>query len=85
MLFEKTLLSVGLNLLLVVPGVLVANTPIWIIYPYCYSGYLVSCSLHSFTAQGIDTFFDLFPFLPCAVLTFTLALATAVTGFGKKK
>lgn len=84
-LFEKTLLSVGLNLLLVVPGVLVANTPIWIIYPYCYSGYLVSCSLHSFTAQGIDTFFDLFPFLPCAVLTFTLALAIAVTGFGKKK
>ena len=47
-LFEKPLLSVGLNLLLVIPGVLVANTPLWIAYPYCYSGYLVSCSLHDF-------------------------------------
>ena len=46
LLFEKPLLSVGLNLLLVIPGVLVANTPLWIAYPYCYSGYLVSCSLY---------------------------------------
>lgn len=44
-LFSKPLLSVGLNLLLVIPSVLVANTPLWIAYPYCYSGYLVSCSL----------------------------------------
>ena len=29
-LFEKPLLSVGLNLLLVIPGILVANTPLWI-------------------------------------------------------
>lgn len=46
-LFEKPLFSVGLNLLLVIPGILVANTPLWIAYPYCYSGYLVSCSLVS--------------------------------------
>ena len=32
-LFEKPLLSVGLNLLLVIPGILVANTPLWIAYP----------------------------------------------------
>ncbi len=51
-LFEKTLISVGLNLLLVIPGILIANTPLWIAYPYCYSGYLVSCSLHDFTAEG---------------------------------
>lgn len=31
-LFEKPLLSVGLNLLLVIPGILAANTPLWIIY-----------------------------------------------------
>ena len=61
-LFEKPLLSVGVNLLLVIPGVLVANTPLWVIYPYCYSGYLVSCSLHDFTAKGIRIGFHLFPF-----------------------
>lgn len=33
-LFGKPPLSVGLNLLLVIPGVLVANTPLWIAYPY---------------------------------------------------
>ena len=73
-LFEKPLLSVGLNLFLVIPSVLVANTPFWIVYPYCYSGYLVSSQC-----------FNLFPFLPCAILIFTLLLTTAVTRFGKKE
>ncbi|MDU7336728.1 MAG: ABC transporter permease [Clostridium sp.] len=84
-LFEKPLLSVGLNLLLVIPGVLVANTPLWIAYPYCYSGYLVSCSLHEFTTASAETAFSLMPFLPCAVLAFVLVLALAVTQFGKKE
>ena len=84
-LFEKPLLSVGLNLLLVIPGVLVANTPLWIAYPYCYSGYLVSCSLHDFTAETSDAAFSVFPFLPCAIVVFGLFFALAVTQFGKKK
>jgi hypothetical protein len=79
------LLSVGLNLLFVIPGVLVANTPLWIVYPYCYSGYLVSCSLHDFTAKGVKTGFDLFPFLPCAILIFILVFIIAVIRFGKKE
>ncbi len=84
-LFEKPLLSVGLNLFLVIPGILVANTPLWVVYPYCYSGYLVSCSLHDFTAKGVSAGFSLFPFLPCAILIFALALTAAVKRFGKKK
>lgn len=84
-LFEKPLLSVGLNLLLVIPGVLAANTPLWIVYPYCYSGYLVSCSLHDFTAKGVSVGFKLFPFLPCAILIFALVLILAITRFGKKE
>lgn len=84
-LFEKPLLSVGLNLFLVIPGVLVANTPLWIAYPYCYSGYLVSCSLHDFTTTGVSTGFELFPFLPCAVVIFVLVFGIAVTRFGKKE
>lgn len=84
-LFDKPLLSVGLNLFLVIPGVLVANTPLWIAYPYCYSGYLVSCSLHDFTATGVSTGVELFPFLPCAVMIFALVFGVAVTRFGKKE
>ncbi|MEL7607268.1 ABC transporter permease [Sedimentibacter saalensis] len=84
-LFDNPLLSVGLNLLLVIPGVLVANTPFWIAYSYCYSGYLVSCSLHDFTASSPDTAFSLIPFLPCAILIFVLVLVLAVTQFGKKE
>ena len=84
-LFEKPLLSVGLNLLLVIPGVLIANTPLWIAYPYCYSVYLVSCSLHDFTASSGTAAFTLFPFLPVAVLVFVLVFAVAVTQFGKKE
>ncbi|MCD8154769.1 MAG: ABC transporter permease [Clostridiales bacterium] len=84
-LFDKPLLSVGFNLFLVIPGVLVANTPLWIAYPYCYSGYLVTCSLHDFTTTGISTGFDIFPFLPCAALIFALVFFAAVIRFGKKE
>ena len=84
-LFEKPLLSVGLNLLLVIPGVLVSNTPVWIAWPYCYSGYLVSCSLHDFTVGDNIRAFSLFPFLPAAILVLALALTIAVIQFGKKE
>lgn len=84
-LFEKTLLTVGLNLLLVIPAVLIASTPFWMAYPYCYSGYLVSCSLHAFTSESAAVSFEFFPFLPCAILFFGLAFTAAVTWFGKKE
>ena len=84
-LFDKPLLSVGLNLLLVIPGVLAANTPLWVVYPYCYSGYLVSCSLHDFTAKGVSSGFHLFPFLPCAILVYVSVLTVSVKCFGKKE
>lgn len=84
-LFEKTLISVGLNLFLVIPGVLISNTPLRIVYPYCYSGYLVSCSLHDFTAESASTTFSVFPFLPCAIVVSILALLLAVRKFGKKE
>ena len=83
--FEKPLLSVGLNLLLVIPGVLVANTPLWIAYPYCYCGYLVSCSLHDFTTETSDAAFASAPFLFCAFAVFAVLLVLAVTQFGKKE
>lgn len=84
-LFEKPLISVGLNLLLVIPGLLAGATPVWFLYPYCYSGYLVSCSLHEFSASGTDAAFQLFPFVPCAVLIFVLAILLSARRFGKKE
>ena len=83
--FEKPLITVGLNLLLVIPGVLVANTPAWIAYPYCYSGYLVSCSLHDFTAGMASTAFQPFPFALFAALLFAAFLSLSVLRFGKKE
>lgn len=84
-LFEKPLLAIGLNLFLVIPGVLIANTPLWVVYPYCYSGYLVSCSLHEFTVESDSLMFELFPFLPCALFLFIVVITVAVTRFGKKE
>ncbi len=84
-LFEKTLFSVGLNLLLVIPGLLAGASPVWFLYPYCYSGYLVSLSLHAFTTEGTaGTALQLFPFIPCALLIFTLALFISASRFGKQ-
>lgn len=84
-LLEKPLFSVGINLLLTIPSVLVANTSVWIAYPYCYSGYLVSCSLHDFTTETSDVSFSIFLFLPCAIFAFGLFFTLAVTQFGKKE
>lgn len=83
--FEKPLLSIGLNLLFVIPEILVANTPFWIAYPYCYSGYLVSCSLHDFTAEVAEVSFEWFPFLPCAMAVFLLMFGVSLMRFGKKE
>lgn len=84
-LFEKSMLSVGLNILLVIPGVLIANTPLWIVYPYCYSGYMVSRSLHAVTSTGLGNGFNLIPFLPCAIAISVFVFLIAITQFGKKE
>lgn len=83
--FEKPMLSIGLNLLLVIPGVLVANTPMWVAYPYCYSGYLVTCAMADYQNGVSETAFALFPFLPCAVFIFAGSLALSAICFGKKE
>ena len=84
-LFEKPLLSMGLNLLLIIPGVLIANTPLWLMYPYCYSGYVVSDALHTVTTAGTGGTISLFPFVPCAVIISALALCVSVKYFGRKE
>lgn len=85
--FEKPLISIGLNLLLIIPGVLVANTPVWFCYPYCYSGYMVSDALHTITTEGaeISSGLQLFPFIPCAIILTCISLVAAVKQFGRKE
>jgi hypothetical protein len=82
-LLKKTLPSIALNIFLVIPGILIANTPLWVIYPYCYSGYFVSSSLHDFTAQMSETSFEIFPFIPVAIVIFAFALILSAFRFGK--
>lgn len=72
---KKPYSPVGLNLLLVIPGLLAGASPVWFLYPYCYSGYLVSLSLHAFTTEGTaGTALQLFSFIPCALLIFLSTL-----------
>ena len=84
-LFEKPMLSMGLNLLLIIPGVLVANTPLWIVYPYCYSGYVVSNALHTVTTTDTGSTLSLFSFVPCAVIISAFAICVSVKYFGRKE
>lgn len=84
-LFEKPLLSMGLNLLLIIPGILVANTPLWLVYPYCYSGYVVTDALHTVTVVGGESTIVLFPFVICAVIISALLLCVSIKCFGRKE
>ncbi|OPX42551.1 ABC-2 family transporter protein [Ruminiclostridium hungatei] len=82
--FEKPALSIGLNMLLVIPGVLVANTPFWPAYPYCYSGYVVTTELQRISG-GMEATFDAFPFVPAAILITLIAILVSSCRFGKKE
>lgn len=83
-LFEKPVFSIGLNMLLVIPGVLVANTPFWSAYPYCYSGYVVTTELHRISG-GTAATFDALPFIPAAILITLMAVLVSSCRFGKKE
>jgi hypothetical protein len=85
--FENALLSIGLNLLLIIPGVLISNTPFWLVYPYCYSGYIVSDALHTVTAVEADTAsnLQLFPFIPLAIILTVISLFISIKQFGRKE
>ena len=85
-LFEKTLFSVGLNSLLVIPGLLAGASPVWFLYPYCYSGYFISRSLQAFTTEvTADTTYSYsFPYSLRRSLIFTLALFLSASRFFKQ-
>ncbi|MCI6157077.1 MAG: ABC transporter permease [Peptoniphilaceae bacterium] len=80
-LFEKPLLSVGLNFLCVLPAILVANTPLRFCYPYCYSGYLVSNELH-LGAEGYSSGIS-WPFVLIAVFISAIAMSLSAELYGK--
>jgi len=84
-LFEKPLFSIGLNMLMIIPGILVANTPIWAIYPYSYSGYIVTTELIRLSTGAANLGFQLFPFLPCAAAILVLCVFIANKQFGKRE
>lgn len=84
-LFDKPLLSVGLNLLLVVPGILFANTSLWVAYPYCYSGYFVTSMMANYSIAGVGTVFLQVPFLVCAIVILAFAIWLSTIRFGKKE
>lgn len=82
-LFDKPLFSIGMNLLLTIPAILVAATPARFLYPYCYSGYLVSCALHSAEAGGFQLAFPLLAFLPWAIIIGSGSLSLSLIHYGK--
>lgn len=83
--FRKTILAVSLNFLLVIPGILMANTPLWLVYPYCYSGYFITCFLHAFTRENMVKAFPWTSFLPCGIVLGALFLFLSLWRYGKKE
>lgn len=79
-------LAISLNIFLILPSVLIANTPLWILYVQDYSGYLVSHSLHDFTTT--NTAYSSFPWLSfsiCFLFTFSFWIIVSLITFRKKE
>jgi len=83
--FGKPVISVGLNFLLVIPSILVANTPLWILYPYSYSGYIVTMELDRLSRDAERLNFDILPFILCALVILMGCIVISNNQFGKKE
>ena len=81
--FTKTFVSVGLNFLLTIPGILFSALPIWYLFPYCYSGHVIRSAISSTNTEAMELPFELFPFAPIAIIIFMVFLITSVKSFGK--
>lgn len=84
-LIEKPILSMGLNLLFIIPAILIANTPLWSIYPFCYSGVMISAEMNRLRngMSGLD--FNLFSLLLYAIPILIISMAITTWCFGKKE
>lgn len=83
--FEKPAFSIGLNILFIIPGVFAANTQYWILYPYCYNGFLVSREMQRLTDGAANIMLNSSAFLPCAIVILAVAMLISVIQFGKKE
>lgn len=80
--FEKKVVSIGLNFLLIIPGILVANTKAWFMYPYCYSGYMLTNALVNMI-KGTNLGIDVGLVLPTASVLSVVAIVLAIRYFGR--
>ncbi|MBZ9623152.1 ABC transporter permease [Clostridium sp. FP2] len=82
---EKPILSMGLNLLFVIPAVLVGITTLWTAYPFCYSGVMVSIEMQRI-AQGLTILdFDIYKLLLCAIPILISSVLITLWRFGKNE
>ena len=83
--FEKPVLSIGLNILLIIPSVVIVTTQYWALYPHSYSAYIVACELRRLYEGATSIVLDISIFLPCSILVFIIALVVSIIQFGKKE
>jgi len=88
-LLEKPVVSIGINLVLCIFGAIVSNTPLWIVYPYCYAGIIISRAAQSGGDSLIETIthahlLDAF-LIPCAIVVFAITFIITLYSFGKKE
>ena len=81
--FSKMFISVGLNFLFTIPGILFSALPVWYLFPYCYSGHVIRSAISSTNTEAIELPFELFPFAPIAIIIFVVFLVASVKSFGK--
>jgi lantibiotic transport system permease protein len=88
-LIEKPVASIGINLVLCIFGAIANGTPLRIIYPYCYTGMIISNAAHIGNNSLIESAthagsFDAF-LIPCAIIVFVVTFMITLRSFGKKE
>ncbi|MGL5260437.1 MAG: ABC transporter permease [Lachnospiraceae bacterium] len=81
--FSKIFISVGLNFLFTIPGILFSALPVWYLFPYCYSGHIIRSAISSTNIDVPELPFNLIPFIPVAFIVFIVFLFISIKSFGK--
>ena len=82
---EKPILSMGLNILFVIPAVLVGNTTLWTAYPFCYSGVMVTIEMQRIGKGLAFLNFGFYKLILCAISILVCSVLITVWRFGKKE
>ncbi|OZI13236.1 ABC transporter permease [Bacillaceae bacterium SAS-127] len=83
--FNKALFTIGFSMFMIIGSIFMANTNVWMFYPFSYSGKLVTAELSRILNEVNYLNIEMYSFIPLAFCLTILFTYIATKRFGKKE